>query len=257
MQLFTFWSFAPLSYVERLCLASMVAAGHGVDLFTYDGRLDVPAGVTVKDAREVFPRERVILHASTGSPALFTDLFRYAGLRQGLGTWIDADVILLRSIADLGEHIFGWESPGKLNGAVLRLPADSPYFAYIDHLVAARIPLPLHWSMTKQLRQLARACVGRQHRLEQLEWGVIGPLALTAFARRNCWASLAQAKEVFYPIHWSERALLFDPAARMDERFTHHTRAIHLWHKGFTQDQKAFPPPGSFLARMSERFGAL
>jgi hypothetical protein len=255
VQLFTFWSFAPLTYVERLCLTSMVRAGHRVDLYTYDGRLDVPVGVALRDARELFARDKVVSHAQTGSPALFTDLFRYAGLQRGLGTWVDTDVILLRGIADMGDYIFGFESPDKLNGAVLRLPSDCPYLAYIDALVAAPVPMPRHWSITKKLRQLARALIGRQRRLAELEWGVIGPLALTAFARRNGWLSLAQPEEVFYPVHWRERAMFFGPAELIEQRITPATRAIHLWHMGFTKDQKVRPPAGSFLARMCERYG--
>lgn len=255
MRLFTFWSFAPLTYVERLCLTSMVAAGHAVDLYTYDGKLDVPEGVTVRDAREFYARDRVVFHARTGSPALFTDIFRYAGLRRGIGAWVDTDVILLRGIADLGEHIFGLEEPGRLNGAVLRLPADSPYLAYIDRLVAAPVPLPQHWSIKKKLRQLARGAIGRARRLEDLEWGVIGPVALTAYARRNGWLSLAQPKEVFYPIHWTERPMFFGPAELVEQRITPATRAVHLWHMGFTKEQKARPPPGSYLARMCDRYG--
>jgi hypothetical protein len=232
----------------------MVVAGHSVDLYTYDGPLTVPKGVTVRDAGEVLPRERVFFHAKTGSPALFADLFRSAGLQRRLGTWVDTDIVLLRSISDLGDYIFGWESPGKLNIAVLRLPPDCPYMGYIEQLATARVPLPIHWSITRKLRQLARACVGRQLSLQQLEWGAAGPLALTEFVRRNGLAEHAQPKDVFYPIHWSERALLLAPSETVDLRLTHQTRAVHLWHKGLTEDQKERPPPGSFLARMCERF---
>ena len=126
MQLFAFWSFAPLTYIEHLCLNSMLAAGHPVDLYTYDDDLEAPAGVRLRDAREVLPRERVMFYRN-GSPSLFANLFRYAGLQRGLGTWVDMDVLLLRSIADMGEVIAGWEDGMLINTAVLRLPPDHAY----------------------------------------------------------------------------------------------------------------------------------
>ena len=45
-----FWHGAPLSRVERLCLASFVANGHPVHLYVYDEPAGVPAGVRLRDA---------------------------------------------------------------------------------------------------------------------------------------------------------------------------------------------------------------
>src|SRR5688572_23180586 len=106
MQLFTFWSFAPTTYIECLCLQSMLDVGHTVTVYTYEPHLDVPAGVRVADAADILLRTGVM---DGPSPALFSDLFRYVGLQRGLGTWVDADVLMFRSLADMGEHIFGME----------------------------------------------------------------------------------------------------------------------------------------------------
>jgi hypothetical protein len=255
LRLFTFWSFAPTTYVEHLCLKSMLAAGHPIDLYTYDEDVKVPDGVAVRDAAEIFPKDQVIFHQS-GSAALFSDLFRYAGLKRALGTWIDADVLLLRSIADLDDdHVFGWETPGLINGAILKLPANSPLFAYVDKLVHARVPVPPYWPLRKKIRQLARACVGRHRPLERLDWGVIGPKALTHFARKNGLAKLAQPSDVFYPLGWRDAPSFFDPAARIESRFTARTRAVHLYNFQLREHKLKPPPPGSFIPRMCERYG--
>ncbi len=57
-----------------------------MDLYTYDEHLRAPAGVSVRDAAEIMPRDRVLFHRRGNSPALFSDLFRYAGLERSLGT---------------------------------------------------------------------------------------------------------------------------------------------------------------------------
>jgi len=254
VKLFTFWSFAPTTYIERLCLKSMLTAGHPVDLYTFDESVDVPEGVTVRDASEIMPRNQVLFHQS-GSPALFSDLFRYSGLRRGLGTWVDADVLLLRPIVDLGEYILGWQDDRFINGAILRLPPDSGIFAYVDKLVNARVPVPPYWPLRKKIRQLARGCFGRHRPLERLDWGVIGPKALTHFALKNGLAKLAQPTDVFYPLGWRDVRTLFDPAAHIESRFTARTRAVHLYNFQLREDKLKPPPQGSFIARICDHYG--
>src|SRR5262245_29437184 len=156
MQLFSFWSFAPLTYIERLCLQSMLAAGHPVVVYTYDGPLDVPAGVVVKDANEIVQRERVFLHAESGNLGPFSDFFRYEAMRRSIGTWTDLDMLFLRDIADMGETIVGWHNDTIINGAVLLLPPDCPIFDYVHRLIHSRVPLPRHWPLRKRIRQLLR-----------------------------------------------------------------------------------------------------
>jgi hypothetical protein len=254
VRLFTFWSFAPTTYIERLCLKSILLAGHPLDLYTFDDTVDVPDGVTVQKAAEIMPRERVIFYRN-GSPALFSNLFRYEGLRRGLGTWIDADVLLLRTIGDLAGHIFGWQDDKSINNAILKLPPDSPYFTSIDKLVNARVPIPGHWPLRKKLRQLGRACIGRHQRLNQLGWGVTGPAALTHFAREHDWLKFAQPSDVFYPVHWRDAGALFDPNVRIENQITPRTRAVHLWNNRIPVQKSRPPPRGSFIARMCDRYG--
>lgn len=253
MKLFTFWSFAPFTYIERVCLKSMLAAGHSVDVYTYDEMLKVPEGATVRDAREVSPRDSVIFN-KCGNPSLFADLFRYRGLERGLGTWVDMDVILLRNLGDLGRHIFGFASDRVINNAILRLPPDSAFFAYIDRLMQDPVPIPEHWRMRKKVMQRCRAAVGHPQPVEAMKRGVIGPEALTHFLFANGLARLAQPVDVFYPVHWRQVATLFDRNAEIERRLTERTRAVHLWNARLTEYKRHPPPEGSFIARMCERF---
>jgi hypothetical protein len=255
VRLFTFWSFAPLTYIEHLCLKSMLAAGHPVDLYTYDENLLAPEGVSVRDAAEIMPRDRVLFHKRGNSPALFSDLFRYAGLERNLGTWVDADVLMLRSIADMGDYIFGWEHDRQINGAILKLPADSALFAYVEKLAKSRVPFPSYWGPRKRIKQLLRACVGMQRTIERLDWGAVGPRALTHYALTSGLAELAQPVEVFYPIPTQDAAIAFDPDAKVESRLSSETRTVHLWNFLIREHKRCPPPPGSYIARMCERHG--
>src|SRR5687767_14300795 len=72
-----FWHGAPLSRLERLCMASFVANGHALDLYVYDEPAGVPSGVHLSEAGRILPRESLFLHRRTGSVGLFSDWSSY------------------------------------------------------------------------------------------------------------------------------------------------------------------------------------
>jgi hypothetical protein len=49
-----FWS-GPLSAMERLSMASFVANGHPVDLYSYGELAALPDGVRLRDAADILP----------------------------------------------------------------------------------------------------------------------------------------------------------------------------------------------------------
>jgi hypothetical protein len=109
----SYWSDAPLSLLERVCLLSWTAFGARVHLYTHDDpvalRAQIPAAaqphITVLDADVILPRARKFTYkgpapkskradAFTALP--FSDLFRYELLRQKGGVWMDMDLVLIR-----------------------------------------------------------------------------------------------------------------------------------------------------------------
>jgi hypothetical protein len=250
MQLFTYWSFAPTTYIERLCLQSMLDMGHQVTAYSYEPHLEVPAGVRVANAADILPRSRVI---DGPSPALFANLFRYVGLQRGLGTWIDADMLMLRGIPDMGEHIFGWEDEKLINNAIMRLPPNAPVLRDLVRHITARVPIDPRWGWHKKAWQVVRGFIGRPIPLGKMEWGVAGPDALTHFGRRYDLAKLAQPIEVFYPVPYSRAADVFNPDIDIEACFTPRTRTIHLWNSHIKDHKSTSPPAGSFIDRMCQR----
>jgi hypothetical protein len=252
VQLFTYWSFAPITYIERLCLQSMLDAGHPVTVYTYERHLDVPAGVHVADAANILLRSRVI---DGPSPSLFSNLFRYVGLQRGLGTWVDADVLMFRSIADMGENIFGWEDEKLINGAILRMPPNAPVLRDLVRHITARVPIDPRWGWREKARQVVRGFLGRPLPIGKMEWGVAGPDALTHFGRRYDLAKWAQPVDVFYPVPAASNrpADMFNPDIDIEACFTARTRTIHLWNYNIKDRKGTSPPAGSFIDRMCQR----
>jgi hypothetical protein len=70
-------------------------------------------------------------------------------------------------------------------------------------------------------------------KLEELPWGVAGPVALTWYARHHGIEHLAKSKEVFYPLGSKEMALLFDPNRTIEDLIMPTTAAIHLYNEYF------------------------
>jgi hypothetical protein len=243
----TLWIGGALGAVERACLRSVLRQGHPLTLYCYDRPLGVPEGVKVADAAQILPRARIIRHTS-GSPAIFADWFRYELQRLAKGIWIDCDVYLLAPLPPRA-CLFGWEAPGRINNAVLRLPANSPILPPLLALFEERaVPpwLPARARLAANWRLATSGRTGVAH----MPWGSTGPVALTALAREHGLESEALAQEVFYPTPWQEAGWIGDPQDSVERRTGPATIALHLWNERIKDLKGAPAPRGSFLAQL-------
>ena len=127
----TLWIGERLGAVERACLKSMVRHGRGVKLFCYAEPANVPDGVTLRDASSIIALDRLKSKCGDRSD-LYSDWFRYLLLRNDEGTWLDTDVYVLKEIDEGRPYLFGKQQfPDSINGAVLRLPAQSPILSQL------------------------------------------------------------------------------------------------------------------------------
>lgn len=250
--IFTFWSFAPFTWMERLCLASWVAAGHPVDLYAYEEIPDLPAGVTLKDASAIVPQQQAVMNEKVRSYSLFGDVFRYEGLQRGLGIWCDADVLLLRSLDDLGDHIYGWERSDSICNAVLHMPPAEPFLAQMLEVARSPVPVLPYWPTSRKIKQRLRGLLGRPRPLSAMSHTSIGPRALTHYVRKNRLYALPQ--EVLYPLPVQYAVLSFIPGVPVESYIAPETRTIHLWNTEVRELKRSPPPPGSFMARMCEKY---
>jgi len=242
------WIGPSLGALERACMRSALRQGHRLTLYCYQRPRGVPEGVELADAAEVAPADRIVRHQH-GSVALFSNYFRYRLQQLGRGLWLDCDAYLLAPIEAEGDYLFGEEAPGRINGGVLRLPRDAPMLEPLIALFEERIvPDWLPW----RARMAARwrlACTGRAG-LSRMPWGVAGPLAMTATARRCGVAGRALPPDVFYPVRWQDAGWIRDPSVRLEAAVTPRTVAVHLWNERIKAFKDAPAAPGSFLARL-------
>ncbi|MFP4536885.1 MAG: hypothetical protein ACLFPA_01150, partial [Dichotomicrobium sp.] len=103
----------------------------------------------------------------------------------------------------------------------------------------------------KKLRYQIRPWLGlRPLTLAEYPWGVIGPRALTHFARELDLTHYAVPQDVFYPVPPKQAKLLFDPDADIAQYITDRTIAVHLWNEGIKELKREPAPKGSFIERI-------
>lgn len=252
--LVTLWIGDTLGPIERLSLISMVASGHPTVLYSYGQPVGLPEGVELRDAADVLPRKVAEANRyGNGSYALFSNLFRYVALQQGLGIWLDTDVVCLAAIDIAGPFVAGWESDRFLNGAVLYADADSPFVeSAIATFGSGRVPpwVPFHRAPRAWLRQLVGDVAPAQ-----LPHGSFGPKAVTALARRHDVLKLAQPRDVFYPLPPREARRIFETGTRLEDFVSPETLTVHLWNEKLRDIKHLSPPQGSLLRQLFERFG--
>jgi hypothetical protein len=251
----TLWVEGGLTYIEKVCLTSAVEAGHKVVLYTYFGVNGVPAGVEVRDGREVMPESRLMKHKKRNSWSLCANIFRYLLMQGERGIWIDADIYLLKPIEFPPDaYLFGWQKTDLINGAVLFMPKDSALVTELLDFVDRPLVAPPWLPFKKRWRYELRDRLGlKPLPLADHRWGVIGPRAITYFAHQLGLASRAVPQDVFYPLPPKRAKDAFDPAIDVARYITDRTVAVHLWNEEI-KALKALPAPkGSYIEQICAR----
>jgi hypothetical protein len=254
MKLNAFWTGSDLSYVEQLCLSSAVAVGHSVDLWTYVPISNVPAGVTLRDARQVMPESKIIWNRRKNSPGLGSDIFRLTLQKQRFGCYTDCDLLFLKPIVD-ADYIFGLDGPNYVNNAVLKLPADCPIIDANLNLIEAKPIVPPWWPLRRRVRQRLKALIGLDMKSDNFPWSTLGPTALSYFAKQYGLIDLALPTDVFYPNPFRLASAAFEPSSACRERITDRTVAVHLWNNRIGAFKEAPPPPGSLIHEYCLKLG--
>lgn len=245
-----FWIGRRLGDLHAACLRSFGEAGQQLVLHVYDKPEDVPDNVVLANASHLIPRSQIYRHRSSGSFAPFSDRFRYAILRAGLGVYVDCDVYCVRPIED-GEYLFCWEG-GVLNNAVLKLPANSPLLG--DLLAAVNNPrfVPPWVAARRRLKWRLRSLVGLHHS-SHLPVATFGPAALTYYVRARGLDHLALPSEVYYPVHYKQMAeAMLTPGRVLEDVVSPGTTAFHL-HNRHLPHSLSDVPAGSVLSQLMTR----
>ncbi len=199
------WIGNRLSPMEVLSIESFLHFGYEYHLYCYEEIANVPRGAKVCDAREILPATEIFYHQGSfanGSPACFSDMWRYRLLLERGNWWVDTDVVCVRPFEFDGEHVLGHQREDDqlcINCAVIRTPVGSP---------------------------LARYCYETCLRIdrENMPWGATGPKLVQAAIHELNMSDCIQPPEVFYEIDYSDIERLFSDCELPGE-----TCGVHLW----------------------------
>ena len=258
-EIVTFWH-GPLDNLRRLCLRSQVAAGHKVTVYSFEPLAQLPDGVGNAEAEAILPHTFAERLRPTGPDGIwrdwttlqFSDFFRMRLMAKRAGLWLDADVLLLKSVAiDPAKPYFAWERPRQLGNSVLYLPPSDPIVTAFEALMAQDELTPDWLSLRHRLIfQLHRLQGGR--RVSDIRLAIFGPAALTALARRAGALSDALPKKSFYAVH-AEPRLFFEPRDFSAWLRDPTIIGFHISPKGRGNQR---PVPGSLHAWAAEKFGS-
>lgn len=250
----SFWH-GPLSWLEMLCITSFVRRGHRVLVYSYDAIEGLPEGAEWRDAAEVLPKERLVFYKGKGTPGVFSDHFRYAVLRAGLGVYADLDIYCVQPIEGPPDYLFAWERPGSVNGAVLHIPADAPL---LDDLIAIfeKTERPLfepHLPPLRRFEVAIRRLVGERVTPEHMQYGATGPMALTHYVARHGLTGMVRPSATFYPVPYEGIPALMKAGSSLEGAIGPETLGVHLWRSQLTDRGRAglpLPEAGSALASL-------
>jgi len=256
-----FWDGPPLGFIERLCVQSFVDAGHPVVMFSY-GRVEgLPPGVETAPASDILPNPKTMIrHARTGSPAPYSDKFRYHLLARHDGlVWSDTDAYCLRPFEPKDGYFFGRESDNVVANGVLALPASSPTLGSLIAVCDDEYAIPA-WIRPRHRAEIERrAAEGDPMHVSEMPWGVWGPRALSHFLHAHDEFRHALPPHVLYPVPFGDRRLYFRNAKMTWRRVREDTVSIHFYGRRCRARLRLVhddvPPEGSILAELAARHG--
>ncbi len=258
----TLWIGDRLSWFEQLSLKSFVDAGHRTLLYSYNALPNVPAGVTLCDAREVFASDDIIHHTRTGSPAIHADLWRLHLMQQTDYIWVDTDVLCVRPFDFASPFVFGLETPDQVCNAVLRLPALSATLRHFMDFVADPYAIGPWLKRARQDELNAAKAAGTPVHFADRGWGLTGPAALSHFLTVTGEWAHALPQQAFYPVPFAERNKLIRRSINVEQVFlTENSYAVHLWARRMKRrlvlTENNCPPKGSYLDRAVRKHGII
>jgi hypothetical protein len=249
------WVGDQLNFIERLCIQSALATGHGFRLFSYepDKLKGVPDGVDLRDAADIMPRDKLITYADTGAVALGANFWRYHLLSKGFSPWCDMDLLFVRQFPT-DPYVFGWEHSGWINNAVMAAPGDSPFVHDLLSLPKPNVRPP--WfgprrSLLFYLRRMKSGYLG----FEDMPWGTYSSGLVTHLVKKHRLTHAALSPDAFYPVEWADACTLYGPAKRVEKKITPATIAVHLWHSRLGDLLLKPPPEDSYVGRMAKKLG--
>jgi hypothetical protein len=258
----SFWTGSDLSFVEVLVAQSYLDAGHSFTLYTLDEVNNVPDGVVVANAREVYAPIFEVGSGLRHNNAVYSDIFRLFMIEQTGAIWVDMDAYCLRPFVFPTPYVFGLEEAKSaehtLANGVLGLPPDSPGLrACVDFLIGPT-PIPPFFRQRRQEQLLERKRAGETWSVAEFSWGTTGPRMVDHYLAQSGEKRFGVGKNVLYPGPRPFRRALLKPDIP-DNVYEHpETVSVHIFGKTkrFILDEHGgLPPKDCYLDRLCRRHG--
>ena len=232
------WIGDAFSAMEQLAVRSFLANGHTYHLYCYDAVDGVPKGTVLKDANEILPKSRIFTYSegfASGSPAAFSNFFRYKLLLEKGGWWVDTDVVCLRPFDLPDERLWASERmdpPGELivSASVIKtLTGDSL----------------MNWAW--------RSCQSMD--VQHISFGQIGPRLLQAGVDALGLHRFMRPHTFFSPIAFYDWEKMLDPSHSFV--LGREVYGVHLWNQMWSAagiDKDATFPSSCFYERLKQQF---
>ncbi|WP_295044602.1 hypothetical protein [uncultured Paracoccus sp.] len=251
------WIGKALGEMERASLVSLARLGHPVTVYSYAPVANVPPGIATRDAAQIMPADRILVYRDKRkpSPALHSNLFRYALIEQTDAAWVDLDVIGLRPLPR-SDYLMGFETDTSVNNAVLRLPKASPTLRQLRVFCPQTRGVAPHITGARRLKYWLRT-LGRGYPIEQWAWGSTGPKALTLYLNAHDELRHALPRAAFYPVGVHDHEQILQPGRWRLADFDQ-SCCLHLWgsriRKTLADSYGGQVPRGSLYAEIIETF---
>lgn len=256
-ELASLWIGDTLSEIEIASIHSFLRYGHKLVVYGYGVIGNLPADVEFRDASTILPSGRIVRHRRSGSPALHSDLFRYALMQKTEQIWVDLDMIALKPFVFDTPFVFGFENAtGAINCAVLRMPPDSAALRELLKFNEDTVAVPPLLTGFRKWKYWLRGW-GRGLPIDAWPWGSIGPHALTHFLNQSGEVRYAMPLEAFYFIPIDEMQRFILPGALKMEQIPDAAYGLHLWgglmRTYLGRHHAGRVPEGSFLSDLLEQ----
>ena len=258
----SFWTGSDLSFVEVLVAQSYIDTGHEFTLYTLDEVRNVPVGVRIADAREIYAPAFEVGPGLRHNNAVYSDIFRLFMIEQTGEIWADMDAYCLRPFIFPTPYVFGFEETKKtdlsLNNGVLGLPSSSAGLRACLDFLTSQTPIPPFFRQRKQDQLLERKHAGETWQVTEFSWGTTGPRMIDHYLTVTGEKYFGVGKNVLYPGPRPFRRTLLNPDASSEIYEHPETVSVHIYGKTkrfILEDHDGVLPAGCYLDRLCHRHG--
>ncbi|MEX0303771.1 MAG: hypothetical protein AB3N24_15240 [Leisingera sp.] len=211
MRAISLWIGSELPLLTRLALMSWLRHADGADLYVADPDnppIGVPEGVRLKAAGDILPlgtldRLKPLVrtrHSPRQERLSYSDIFRIALQRQGLGFWFDTDVILFRRFRPDPERAwFAYDGKGTIGVSALYFPPSDPFVEEFLRVLDHPDLWPFWMGFKRRILKPAMyRALGKSFRATDLGMTVYGNEAMCRILGRQGRRGEAQPMQTMY-----------------------------------------------------------